>query len=127
MTASMDNTAKIWDSKTMQEIVSLIGHKGEIVTATYSPNGQQIVTASYDGTAKVWDAETGLELVTLTGHDGRVTSATYSPNEQRIVTSGTDAIIRIYTTDIHELLQMAEGRVTRQLTAKEKEKYGVLD
>ena len=74
VTASMDNTAKIWDSKTMQEIVSLIGHKGEIVTATYSPNGQQIVTASYDGTAKVWDAETGLELVTLTGHDGRVTS-----------------------------------------------------
>ena len=41
--------------------------------------------------------------------------------------SGTDAIIRIYTTDIHELLQMAEARVTRQLTNKEKEKYGVRD
>jgi len=33
----------------------------------------------------------------------------------------------IYTTDMEELLQIAESRVTRQLTAEEKEKYGVLD
>ena len=54
-------------------------------------------------------------------------TATYSPDGQRIVTSGAGQTARVYTTDIHELLQMAEGRVTRQLTAKEKEKYGVLD
>ena len=85
------------------------------------------MTSSYDGTAKVWDAARGQELVTLTGHNGRVTSAAYSPNGQRIVTSGADQTARVYTTDIHELLQMAEGRVTRQLTTEEKEKYGVPD
>jgi WD40 repeat protein len=83
------------------------------------------VTASRDKTAKVWEANTGQELFTLTGHDGWVWSAAYSPDGQRIVTAGD--IVQIYTTDMEELLQIAESRVTRQLTAEEKEKYGVLD
>ena len=63
--------------------------------------------------------------LTLKGHDGAVWSAAYSADGQRIVTAGD--IVQIYTTDMDELLQIAESRVTRQLTAEEKEKYGVLD
>ena len=90
-------------------------------------SGQRIVTASFEGTAKVWDAETGKELFTLTSHEGRVFSAVYSAVGKRIATAGDDGICRIYTTDMDELLQIAESRLTRQLTAEEKEKYGVLD
>jgi hypothetical protein len=65
--------------------------------------------------------------LTLTGHNHQVWSAVYSLDEQRIVTAGADRIVQIHTTDMDELLQIAESRVTRQLTAEEKEKYGVLD
>jgi len=86
------------------------------------------VTASEDVTAKVWDAETGTELFTLTGNEVRVSSAVYSPDGKRIATaSAAGGIVQIYTTDIDELLQIAESRVTRQLTAEEKERYGVPD
>ena len=44
-----------------------------------------------------------------------------------MITAGGDGIAQIYTTDMGELLQIAESRVTRQLTAEEKEKYGVLE
>ena len=54
-------------------------------------------------------------------------SATYSPDGKRIASVGGGGIVQIYTTDMGELLQIAESRVTRQLTAEEKEKYGVLD
>ena len=64
--------------------------------------------------------------MTLTGHESRVQSAAYSPDGQRIATAGRYGIVQIYTTDINELLQIAESRVTRRLTAEEKEKYGVL-
>ena len=71
--------------------------------------------------------------LTLKGHEGQVWSAGYRPDGQRIVTAsndfttaGVDGIVQIYTTDMDELLQIAESRVTRQLTAEEKEKYGVL-
>ena len=61
------------------------------------------------------------------GHDGRVVSAGYSPDGKRIATAGIDGIVQIYTTDMNELLQIAESRVTRQLTVEEKDKYGGLD
>ncbi|HIA64913.1 TPA: TIR domain-containing protein [Candidatus Poribacteria bacterium] len=125
VTASFDETAKVWDANTGQELMTLEGHEREVYSAAYSPDGQRIVTASDDKTAKVWDANTGKELFTLTGHYGAVWSA--SPDGKRIATAGLDGIVQIYTTDMDELLQIAESRVTRQLTAEEKERYGVLD
>ena len=51
----------------------------------------------------------------------------YSPDGQRIVTASIDGLVQIHTTDMDELLQIAESRVTRQLTVEEKERYGVPD
>ena len=65
--------------------------------------------------------------MTFKGHESRINSAIYSLDGKQIVTASADGIVQIYTTDIEELLQIAESRVTRQLTAEEKEKYGVLD
>ena len=101
--------------------------EGYVNSAAYSPDGNRIVTGSSDKTAKVWDAQTGQELFTLKGHDGVVRPAVWSPNGKRIATAGDAGTAQIYTTDMDELLQIAESRVTRQLTAEEKEKYGVLD
>ena len=117
VTASGDRTAKVWDANT--------GHDSGVDSAVYSPNDARIVTAG-DKTAKVWDAETGQELLTLKSHDGSVISAVYSPDGKRIAAAGSDGIFQIYTTDMEELLQIAKSRVTRQLTAEEKERYGVL-
>ena len=110
-----------------KNMFTLKGHEGVVWSAAYSPDGARIVTGGIDKTAKVWDADTGKELLTLTGHEGYVLSAVYSPDGKRIATAGMDGIVQIYTTDMDELLQIAESRVTRQLTAEEKEKYGVLD
>ena len=71
------------------------------------------MTASQDKTAKIWDANTGRELMTLKGHDATITSVSYSAIGKIIVTSGVDGIVQIYTTDMDELLQIAESRVTR--------------
>ena len=66
--------------------------------------------------------------MTLKGHEGWVTSAVWSPNGKRIATANArDGIVQIYTTDMDELLEIAKRRVTSQLTAKEREKYRVLD
>lgn len=33
----------------------LVGHKGGVSSATFSPDGRRVVTTSHDGTARVWD------------------------------------------------------------------------
>src|SRR6185437_3214970 len=59
VTASDDETARIWDAATGQEIMVLRGHEDWVWCAAYDPSGTRIVTTSRDKTARVWDATTG--------------------------------------------------------------------
>ena len=75
VTASNDNTARIWDAENGNEYAVLRGHRGGVDSAAFSGDGKRVVTASDDTTARVWDVESGSELVVLQGHTGRVNSA----------------------------------------------------
>ena len=68
------------------DLLTLKGHTGAVMSASFSPDGSRIVTGSDDRTAKVWDARTGAELLTLKGHTDAVSSASFSPDGSRIVT-----------------------------------------
>ena len=92
-----------------------------------SPSGKQIITASGDRAAKVWSAQNGTELFTLQAHKGAVHSVSYSPDGQRIMTTGSDGVAQIFTNNMEELLNIAENRITRQLTEEETQKYRFLD
>ncbi|MGE0701937.1 MAG: toll/interleukin-1 receptor domain-containing protein, partial [Hyphomicrobiaceae bacterium] len=59
VTASDDNTARVWDSESGNEIALLKAHTGTVRSASVSPDGRRIVTASDDNTARVWDSESG--------------------------------------------------------------------
>jgi WD40 repeat protein len=53
-----------------REIATLIGHTAYILKASFSSDGERVVTASADNTARVWDAESGIVLTVLSGHTG---------------------------------------------------------
>jgi WD40 repeat protein len=58
LTGSADHTAKLYDSTTGQELLTLRGHNDWVFSAAFSPDGQRIVTGSADGAIKVWEAPT---------------------------------------------------------------------
>ena len=58
VTASGDQTARIWDAATAKPIAVLSGHGDMVLSAAFSPDGRRIVTASEDQTARIWDADT---------------------------------------------------------------------
>ena len=98
VTASNDDTARVWDVKTGSVLATLYGHTDAVDSAAFSPDGSRIVTASGDKTARVWDAETGAALTTLLGHSGGVGSANFSPDGSRIVTASEDKTARVWNT-----------------------------
>jgi len=55
VTASTDNTARVWDVKG-NLIAELKGHTDGVYSANFSADGSKIVTASLDNTARVWKA-----------------------------------------------------------------------
>ena len=50
VTASDDNTARVWDAASGEELAVLEGHENFVRFAAFSPDGTQVVTASWDGT-----------------------------------------------------------------------------
>ncbi|BAY23626.1 WD repeat-containing protein [Calothrix sp. NIES-2100] len=79
----------------IRERVQLKGHQGSVNSASFSPDGQRIVTASDDKTAKVWDSN-GKLLADLKGHQGEVYRASFSPDGQRIVTASADKTAKVW-------------------------------
>ena len=88
VTASDDNTARIWDAESGKEIAVLKGHTGSVLSAAFSGDGKRVVTASDDNTARIWDAESGKEIAVLKGH----TDAVYERGVQRRRQAGGDGV-----------------------------------
>ncbi|MCB2155699.1 protein kinase [bacterium] len=118
VTGSWDSTAKIWDTKTGNVIVTLAGHSSEGVrSARFSNDGTRVVTASNDRTAKIWDSITGKLLVSLEGHTSWVTSAAFSNDDKRIVTASGDHMARVWDATTGEELALLTGHSDEVLSA----------
>jgi len=63
--ASNDNTIKLWDQRTGQELLTLKGHIRFVSSVAFSPDGKRLASASGGSRIKLWDAATGQELLTL--------------------------------------------------------------
>src|SRR5262249_13430868 len=54
-TAGFDNTVRLWDAATRQEIRKYEGHSKLVLAVAVAPNNRQILSGSLDNTAKIWD------------------------------------------------------------------------
>jgi WD40 repeat protein/energy-coupling factor transporter ATP-binding protein EcfA2 len=108
VTASYDNTARLWDTETGRSLMELRGHTDAVYSAVYSPDGKRIVTVSSDDTGRVWDAETGQSLVELRGHPNFDSSVEFSPDGKRIITA-SENMAQVWDTETGRLLANLRG------------------
>ena len=52
-TASVDQTAKVWDAERGTELLTLRGHSGSVNKVAFSPDGKRLATANANGTVQV--------------------------------------------------------------------------
>ena len=58
VSASWDNTLKVWDLETGRALRTLQGHSVMVRGVAVTADGKRAVSASWDNTLKVWDLET---------------------------------------------------------------------
>ncbi len=96
VSASNDQTLKVWNAHTGEERLTLRGHTHVVECCAISPAGDIVVSASADRTLKVWDAHTGEERLTLHGHTGEVSGCAISPAGDFIVSASEDQTLKVW-------------------------------
>jgi WD40 repeat protein len=52
----VDGNLKLWDVGTGQEVLTLKGRGGGVSCATFSIDGNMLISGNVDGKVKIWDA-----------------------------------------------------------------------
>src|SRR5205807_469599 len=65
VSASVDQTLRLWDLESGQTIRTLQGHSHRVLSVAVTPDGLQAVSASADRTLRLWDLGTGQTIRTL--------------------------------------------------------------
>ena len=55
-TGCADDTVRLWDLATFQEVAELHGHMAYVHALAWSPDGTRLVSGSGDFTVRVWDS-----------------------------------------------------------------------
>ena len=109
-TAGGDETARLWDPATGEQLRTLTGHNGPVWGVAFSPDGRLLATAGWDKTARLWDPATGEHLRTLTGHATGVPGVAFSPDGTLLATaSGWDNTTWLWDPATGERLRTLTG------------------
>ena len=108
VSASLDQTVRVWDSVTRKQVFELRGFAGFTRCAAYSSDGNWIATGGDDAVVKIWDAVNGKEAKSLNGHKGPITAVAFSPDSTKLVSADFGGTVKLWN--------VATGRETRTLS-----------
>jgi WD40 repeat protein len=97
-----DKIVKLWDVASRQEVKRFVGHKNEIKSVSFSPDGKFALSAggkswgNEDNSLRLWDITTGKETKIFIGHTGAVFCTAFSSDGKYIVSGSVDKTVRLW-------------------------------
>ncbi|HEY3321108.1 MAG TPA: WD40 repeat domain-containing protein [Planctomycetota bacterium] len=113
VSASMDKTARVWDTQTGAEVAVLKGHSGPVYPAVFSPDGERVISGETSGMVCLWNANTGAQLVALQEHTGAIMCASFSPDGTKALSCDADNGAIIWDCTARKRLHALNSRVAR--------------
>ncbi len=113
VTASRDQTARVFDAASGRELARFVGHEGNVSEARFIDGGRLVATRSgeplaggsvveSDFTARIFDAVSGAERTILRGHTSAIVSIAVSPDSRLLLTASEDHTARLWRVDMTE-------------------------
>jgi WD40 repeat protein len=105
--------AQVWNANDGRRIGPQLMHGDGVLFASFSPDGNRVVTASEDFTAMVWDASTGRPLIPAVEHEEKVRTASFSPDGKWFVTASADKTARVWNAETGDPLTPPLGHLMK--------------
>jgi WD40 repeat protein len=106
ISASDDNTLKIWDTATGNVLRTLYGHAQAVLAAVISPDDRLLASGGEDMSVRVWDVATG-EARVFGQHNSPVKEVAFSGDGRQLVSLGS------YEVKVWDVASGREIRSTR--------------
>jgi len=117
LSASADQTFKLWEAASGREIRTFQGHVGQVSAVAFSPDGQYALSGGQDKTLKLWDLATGRELRTFRGHTDWVQSVAFSPDGRTALSGSRDGTLKVWEVATGRELSTLRGHADSVLCA----------
>jgi WD40 repeat protein len=109
VTASWDQTVRLWSVFDGEEVAVLRGHTGEVDGVAFSRDGSRIVSGAADGTARVWSVSSRREEQRFEAPSGaRVYAVAFTPDGQQVIADANG--VRIWDLATREMVATLEAR-----------------
>jgi serine/threonine protein kinase/WD40 repeat protein/predicted nucleic acid-binding Zn-ribbon protein len=124
-----DNLAAVWDIASETQIYSLIGHRSDVTTAVFSPDGLQALTGSLDNTLILWDMSSGQPIRQYLGHTAPIVQIFFNPEGNiaySISSNIDDGIIGWAVESARETVNWTyNNRYIQQINCSQRLQYGL--
>lgn len=96
ISGSLDDTIRIWNLQTGEQIQILKGHLKAVNTLAITADGQTLISGGDDRNIRIWNLFTGNQIRSLVDHSRRVNSIALSPNGKIIASGSEDRTIKLW-------------------------------
>ncbi len=104
-----DQTVRLWDANTGQELACFSGHKAWVSSVLWDAAAQRIISGSGDQTVRVWDVREARELLCISGHRDLVSSLAWDAIARRIISGSSDCTVRVWDAATGDALACLRG------------------
>ena len=115
MSGSDDNTIKLWQLATGEEIGTLRGHSKTVSAIAISADGEILASGSEDKTIKLWQLSTGMQIGTLTlgnwfsRDSGCVYAVAISPEAEILASLDNSGAVKLWNLKTGQEIRRLQG------------------
>ncbi len=109
LTGSRDKTAKVWDLKAKESVLTFPDHQNGVYGVAVKADGKVGYSVGDDNNLRAWNATAEGKQVRAFGHGGPVFKVVAHPKQPLLITCGADKTVRIWNADSGAAVKTLSG------------------